>query len=305
MFFWQAKALAHNFFSYMPWGADFYYLAQKYASKSLPISERKLRATFDIESCHIVNFKKFGSSPIETAQFMQFGAGWTMAGPLTFYLQGVNHQTLFDLHKWVKPVFINDVISRLSMGEFTYQSKRAKLKLVSSNAKEAMHQLKQFYGIEYRAPVDVRESGMGAGSVDYISSTSTLEHIPEEDILKILLECSRILKPEGVVSFCVDYLDHYIKEGDPRTRYNYLKYSDAEWKKYNPPFHFQNRLRHVDYLRLYRIAGFDVMSDEKNCADDATKQALAAIEKHEKFSKYSLDDLSVSSAITVLRKRQN
>ena len=48
-----------------------------------------------------------------------------------------------------------------------------------------------------------------AASVDFVSSTNTLEHIPATDIGPILAECRRLLRPDGVVSCRIDMRDHY------------------------------------------------------------------------------------------------
>ena len=38
-----------------------------------------------------------------------------------------------------------------------------------------------------------------------------------------------------------------------------MKYSDDEWKKYNPRMHYQNRSQHSNHVRLLEDNGFDVI----------------------------------------------
>jgi hypothetical protein len=59
----------------------------------------------------------------------------------------------------------------------------------------------------------------------------------------------------------VDLSDHW-SHGDPSIgEVNFLRYPPRQWRRLNPSNHFQNRLRHSDYLRLFAAAGFAVESD--------------------------------------------
>src|SRR5438067_829197 len=115
-----------------------------------------------------------------------------------------------------------------------------------------------------------------AGSVDCITSTNTLEHIPPDDLAAILRECYRILAPSGLVSLDIDYQDHY-SFFDPRiTAYNFLRYSARTWSFFSPSLHYQNRLRHPDYLELVKAAGFKIIEEKRT---DGTAEDLAAVQQ--------------------------
>jgi SAM-dependent methyltransferase len=131
------------------------------------------------------------------------------------------------------------------------------------------------YGIEYRAPCDAGSTGLASGSFDACISTNTLEHIPAPDIERICTELRRILRTGGLVSAVIDYSDHYAHTDAGIGRLNYLQFSDAEFKKYNHTVHYQNRLRHGEYLALFKRAGFEVQRSEarKHCAPPATVAA--------------------------------
>ena len=60
--------------------------------------------------------------------------------------------------------------------------------------------LKSAYHIDYRAPMDVRDLADTGERFDANISTTTLEHIPREDIAGIWQSMRRILKPGGIVS---------------------------------------------------------------------------------------------------------
>ena len=65
------------------------------------------------------------------------------------------------------------------------------------------------------------------------------------------------------MSCVIDYLDHYSYFDKKISAYNYLQYSDATWALFNPALHYQNRLRHRDYLDLFYAAGFEVVEEER------------------------------------------
>jgi ubiquinone/menaquinone biosynthesis C-methylase UbiE len=117
------------------------------------------------------------------------------------------------------------------------------------------------YGISYNAPSDAKRTGLHPESIDVVVSTNTLEHIPKEDIVGILCEMKRILKPGGFISSKIDYSDHYAATDRNIDRLNYLKFSDAEWDKYNHSNHYQNRLRHHDYRKIFEEAGFKTIKN--------------------------------------------
>ena len=118
------------------------------------------------------------------------------------------------------------------------------------------------YGIEYRAPFDASCTNFADASIDACISTNTLEHIPKINIIKIFNELHRILKTEGIISVKIDYSDHYAHTDPSISSLNYLKYSDKEWRKYNHNCHYQNRLRHYDYLEIFHSCGFVALEEE-------------------------------------------
>ena len=98
--------------------------------------------------------------------------------------------------------------------------------------------------------------------MDVVTSTSTLEHVARDDIEAILRELRRVLAPDGVCSFAIDYHDHYASGTDVHPL-NFLSYDDRAWRRWNSEFQFQNRLRHPDYVAMFEEAGFDVVEVEE------------------------------------------
>jgi hypothetical protein len=118
------------------------------------------------------------------------------------------------------------------------------------------------YGIEYRAPYDAAKIDFNEKSIDACVSTNTLEHIPEESILPIFLRLYKTLKDNGIVSAKIDYSDHYAHTDKTISLLNYLKFDQNGWRKYNHNCHFQNRLRHYDYVKIFKRCGFVVIEED-------------------------------------------
>jgi SAM-dependent methyltransferase len=118
------------------------------------------------------------------------------------------------------------------------------------------------YAIEYRAPLNIAFSGFEDDVFDICVSTNTLEHIPREQIISIFQELKRIIKPSGLLSSVIDYSDHYSHTDKRISPANFLKYSEAEYTKYNHQCHYQNRLRHYDYEQLFSALGFEIAESQ-------------------------------------------
>lgn len=161
------------------------------------------------------------------------------------------------------------------------------------------------FGIEYRAPCDARATGLPAASIDFVSSTSTLEHVPERDLVPVLAECRRLLRPDGALSCRIDLRDHF-SYADPRVSpYNFLRYSTLRWRLLNSRLLYQNRLRLPDYLRALDEAGFDIVAVDAETPGPEARAALAWLRVAAPFRRYTEEELAVGTAFVVARVRAN
>ena len=119
------------------------------------------------------------------------------------------------------------------------------------------------------APYDAEKIQLLDNSIEACISTNTLEHIPKIDIIGIFSELYKKLIDEGIVSLIIDYSDHYAHTDNNISLLNFLKFSHSQWKRYNHKLHFQNRLRHYEYIDIFEKIGFitikeDLFYAEKN-----------------------------------------
>jgi hypothetical protein len=104
------------------------------------------------------------------------------------------------------------------------------------------------------------------------------------------------------MSSLIDYQDHYSYFDKGISAYNFLQYSDKAWTFFSPTLNYQNRLRHRDYLDLFREAGFEVVEERLKEGTEADLNAIEQLPLAKRFRKYSLPELAVRNALTVVRK---
>ena len=143
--------------------------------------------------------------------------------------------------------------------------------------------------------------------MDYHISTTVFEHIPGEDIKRILKEAKRILKKDGVAIHFIDLSDHFQHQDKSITGINFLRYSEKEWERIaGNEFAYCNRLRASDYIGLFEELGFDVCRKEVQEDEDALEIMRNGFVIDEKFRHYSVDDLCVTGLrVTLKAGRKN
>lgn len=294
---WKVKAVVQTVFSHLPAGESLNYLCQKRIFRNLPLDEPTFLATVASARSHVRNLGCHGRIAIDQARFYEFGADKDLVIPLVSYCLGVNDQVLVDIRRLVRDELVVDTLRRLA-GDINREFLRSPQAALTT---ACLDQRLATLGISYRAPCDARSTGLAGASIDYITSTSTLEHIAETDIRLILRECRRILSPDGLLGLLVDYQDHYSYADNSISAFNFLTYQDDEWSRWSPALQFQNRLRHSDYLALYDEEGFEVIADEPSGADDV--QIVRQLGVARRFKEHREDDLATRSPLVALRAR--
>ena len=120
-----------------------------------------------------------------------------------------------------------------------------------------------------------------------------MEHIPRDIIEGILVESKRILKPEGVHVHHINPGDHFAEDPSITTA-NFLQYSSRKWYYLGGSgIAYHNRLRCIDYVRLFEERGFHILHTY-TAVDQRALEALqtGAIKVHPDFKQYSCEELA-------------
>lgn len=282
-------------FSYAPYGDRLNHLFQRRVTKTLPAPDAVFSEAATTARDHLNAFGRHGGRAVADATFFEFGAGWNLAVPMALAALGVQHQVVIDVRELTKLDLLQHTVNRLqalapSLGLPCAPGSFSQTNDASDGAVRAVLGR---YGIDYRAPVDARATGIESRSIDCITSTSTFEHLGAGDVLAILCECRRILRDDGVMSSWIDYKDHYSYFDGKIGPFNFLRYSDGTWARWSPPLHQQNRLRHLDFLRLFAEAGFAIVEEERVEGTEADLEEIERMDLAERFRSYPRRELVV------------
>jgi hypothetical protein len=231
---WKLKSLIYWFLYIFFFKKILFYIQKKITKRAYA----SLGVMFYAYKFHLNSLKKYKSKKI-----LEFGAGKSLEQNIYLSLKCNNkiNQTVIDIDKMIEFNLLNyakDQLQKTLKLNF-------KLKYISN-----LRDLKNIFNIKYYAPfniIDIKEKN----KFDAIISTNVIEHIPKKNFEIILDKCIKIIKNNGILSFLIDYSDHYSHTDKKITSMNFLKYTDQEFKKYNTPLLFQNRLRHYDYIDIF------------------------------------------------------
>lgn len=287
---WRTKSRVIGAVERMPFSATIYYLLQRFVTRSVPRPGSSIEQVIAHERRHLESFSLHTGRSTPRMVF-EFGAGWDLCGAVVRAGLGVGHQRMVDLHRLASTSQINHVIKWLNL--------HGRLAKPLPTVTDVDGGLTSANGIQYTAPFDARDTGYEADSVDLIVSTNTLEHIPENDIHLILRECRRILSPDGIMSMKIDYSDHYSHADSAIGPYNFLQFSSEEWRRYDHDNHYQNRLRHCDFRRLFIEEGFTILNEEAALPE---RPAVGLPPLDQSFQQYAEADLLPTEGYFALKR---
>jgi SAM-dependent methyltransferase len=287
---WRIKAALHWATSLPAIGQPMYRLIQRRLLHTVPSTDIQFGLKVKEARRHLEAIYRFSYQPLSKSVFYEFGAGWGLEIPLIFWSLGVNAQILIDRQRLTDPQLVAHTVEQIRRLGASLELERV-----------PFHPDLAACGISYFAPLDASRTSLAPASVDCITSTDTLEHVPAKDLGPLFRECRRLLRPGGIFSAAIDYSDHYQRRDGAINGLNYLKYSDAVWKFFNPPSHYQSRLRHCDYIALLAGSGFAVVQAAVEASID---QHLVCEDKLAKrFRSYSIKDLlPMRGQIVAIRK---
>lgn len=275
---WRLKCLAHHLLLHAPRSLHAALQRRVTGRYFLTLTEQNLAAY----SYHVENFRKLP----KPGRVMEFGAGSHLLSALLLSAAGATEVFAYDLSRIASIEQVNHVIRQLR-GRVPGDWRE-----ITNLDADLLH-----YRIRYVAPGDARNTGLPSASVDFFCSTSTLEHIPAEDIGRILRECKRLASAEARFSFIIDYHDHYCSADPSITRVNFYRYSDAIWRIFNPSNHYQNRLRHSEFEKLFAAQGLGAIESRPII----TPVTLDRKRIHARFRAYGETDLTALNGLFHLR----
>lgn len=196
---------------------------------------------------------------------LEVGAGRDLAVPLALRRLGVKDVTTVDVNRIARLDLVQHAADRLLVDHVRFGS---------------WDEL-QAFGVHYVAPHYVTRDDK---QVDCSCSNEVLEHVPPDQLAELLRALRAVTRNLTVHS--IDYSDHYARSDASVSRLNFLRYSDEAWKPFNSGKQYVNRLRHSDYVRMFRDAGFTIVEESSMPGNPPPDLTIA-----ERFERYDSADL--------------
>lgn len=226
---------------------------------------------------------------------LEFGTGWLPIIPFLFCLAGARQLVLTDVERLLD----RQTIERAK--RYIRENAHIVAAALRTPAPEILARLDAALS-RYHAPWDCGDQP--SHSVDIITSRAALEHIPPRSLDSLFDEFRRIVRPNGFMCHIVDNSDHWEHQDKRLSRVNFLRYEEGWcWRLACLNVQsYQNRLRHSDYLALFRRHGWEIVAAEgepdRQCLKDLRTLPLAS-----DFAHRDRNDLAILRSAFVLRRR--
>lgn len=289
------KAALQGALSATPNPARWNRILQRYVSRSLDLSDAYFLTKWRLGKRHLDTFRRVSGAD-GAIDVLELGTGWFPVVPVALALGGARYVYTIDRQSLLRREQVLAVLEacrrQLERGVVTLDSPAAERKLADLLAnRDALSCSELLTELGIRALVgDAREVPLPSASVDLFVSNTTLEHIPGEVIAGILTEFRRLASARAVMSHLIDMGDHYAQFDRSITVYNFLKYSDRQWRPFNNTLQYQNRLRLSDHRALHRNAGWEVVEEDNS---SLPVEVLRRVKLAERFRVYDEDELRV------------
>jgi len=242
-------------------------------------------------------------------RLFEVGTGWLALAPVVFYLAGAETIVTVDIYNHLRERALKRVLEILggnlsAVSQAVGVDKREiteRYRRIAKNGKlnEILHSCR----IDYRAPTRLYDVGLPEASYDLFYSRSVLQRIPNNELKKTLQATYKSLRPGGLSYHVIHHTDHNIRHIRTGQVLKYLGWHDSIYELIQSKrFNYQNRLRHSDFLRIFKEVGFEVSYVDVETLPDSF---LENIRLTLRFRRYPRNDLLISKTRILLRKKMN
>ena len=297
---WILKAIVQKGISFLPFGQNINFFFQKYVTKGVNLSDEYFEDRLIHCRAHYEAFRKY--SQADNSSHLEVGTGWYPVVPTAMFLYGAGSITTVDINR-----YSNEKYTHITLRKFLEYHQSGKLKkflpgiseerinILLSEARQPSfdyYATLEKHNITYMV-MDARKLFLADSSVDLITSNNTFEHVYPEVLEGILAEMKRLSKKGGVMSHAIDLSDHFAHMDSAITIYNFLKFSEGQWKWIDNSIQPMNRLRIYDYRDLYKKLSIPVTEEiiRPSVMGDYRKVKI-----NERFLSHAAEENAVSHA---------
>lgn len=297
---WILKAIIQKIIAFLPFKNRINLFFQKYITKKIVISDQFFNDKLNHFNDHIQSYCKFSNGKIPNT-VLEIGTGWFPIIPVLFYLYGVDFIQTVDLNLLLSKSNLEETLRRIIRSKNEHELSRhidylperfKRIEYILENLeKYSLSQALSELRINYLIG-DILSQKIKENSIELVVSNNTFEHISSSDLKLIMLELKKICKKNGgVMSHFIDMSDHFSHFDSSITIYNFLKFSEKQWKWIDNSIGYQNRLRIYDYRNIYINIEIPIV-EEKHRYGDITK--LRAVKLDSKYLIHPEKEVAIS-----------
>ncbi len=297
---WKQKAIIQKIISYLPLSHKINYIFQKYVTKGVNLSDQYFYDRLGHARDHIKSFLKYSDNTTPQS-CLEIGTGWYPIVPISFFLIGADKIYSVDIS-----FLTSKERMQTTLGKFIESNKSGQLKsyidflpdrfdiitnLFNGYEKISLDEVLQKLKITYLNE-DARKLSLPDNSIDLVNSNNTFEHISPDILIPILKEFKRVVKKQGgVFSHFIDLSDHFAHFDKSISIYNFLRFSDKQWKWIDNSIQPQNRIRIYDYKQIYSDLKIPISEESFR---KGNLNELKTIPLADKFANRPLDEIARS-----------
>ena len=296
---WILKAVVQKTISYLPFSSRINYFFQKYITKGVFLSDEYFYGRLIHAREHLKGFSIYSNIDIPNS-CLELGTGWYPVVPISFFLSSVKKTYSVDISFLTSKERIKKTIEKFVEAEergllieyvpIKSENFEILVKLLKEYDSLSLEQILESINLIYLIE-DARNLSLPDESIDLINSNNTFEHIYPEILTFIIKDFKRVCKKGGVMSHFIDMTDHFAHFDKSINIYNFLHYSDAQWKWIDNSIQPQSRLRIDDYKRIYE--SLDISISEQSYEEGQIEE-LKKIKLDKKYQNKPLGTIVIS-----------
>ncbi len=302
---WKAKAITQKAISFLPYSNKVNYLFQRYVTKGVFLDDEHLRYKLEHARDHIHFLRKYGAKATDN-EILELGTGWYPIIPICFYLKDLGQTTSIDIQLWLNKENILTTLQKLEewknkglltqyLDSFNQDKWEQLIQIINHPLDYDLNKIKDIIGL-HTLVTDARKTNIPSQSIDFVCSNNTFEHIHKNILIDILIEFKRVLKTNGIMSHFIDLSDHFAHFDKSITIYNFLKFSQAQWKMIDNSIQPQNRMRFKDYKVIYEDLQIPITEEQIR---EGNIEELSKVKVHRDYAKHSKEELAISHGYVV------
>lgn len=297
---WKQKAIVQKVISYLPFSQTINYFFQKYVTKGVQLSDEYFYDRLGHGRDHVKSYQQYSGNTVPQT-CLEIGTGWYPIVPVCFFLVGAKAIYSVDISLLTSKARLQATLLKFVESYNSGQLKHfitilpdrfeVLVKILSNYDQFSLNEALDRLNITYLIG-DAKKLFLPDNSIDLINSNNTFEHIYPEFLIPILEEFRRVVKKQsGVMSHFIDMSDHFAHFDKSITIYNFLQFSDKQWKWIDNSIQSQNRMRMYDYKQIFSNLKIPITSESFR---PGSIQELQTISLADRFMGHSFEEIAKS-----------